>query len=67
MTPRIMHAKATRLQQINAPNILSFSKKRAAAKAAWIHGLKTVNAPGSRRSTTGGSSLHGINAPKGRL
>lgn len=64
-SPRILHEKATRLQQVNAPNILSFTKKRAAARAGHIHGLKAVNQPGSRRSTAGSApSIHGINAPK---
>lgn len=67
VTPRILHAKATRLIQINAPNVLSFRKKVAAAQAGRIHGLQLVNAPGSRRSTAGSKpSGHGINAPKGQ-
>lgn len=68
ISPRIMHLKATRLQQINAPSILSFKKKRAAASAGRIHGLAIVNGVGSRRSTMGSRpSGHGINAPKGRF
>jgi hypothetical protein len=67
VSPRIAHLKATRLQQVNAPNILSFKKRRAAVSAGRIHGLSIINGVGSRRSTMGSRpSGHGINAPKGR-
>jgi hypothetical protein len=65
--PIIAHKKGTALRTINAANILSFSKKRAAASAGRIHGLTMVNSPVNRRSTAGAKpSGHGINAPKGQ-
>lgn len=67
ISPRIMHERATRLQQINAPNTLSFNKRRAAASAGRVHGLTIINGPGSRRSTAGSKpSGHGINMPRGQ-
>lgn len=68
ISPRIMHAKATTLKTLNSPNILSFSKKRAAQVAGRIHGFTAVNSPGAGRRSTAGAkpSGHGINAPRGQ-
>lgn len=62
-----MHAKATKLLQVNAPNVLSFKKRYAVAAVGKIHGFKTVNAPGSGRKSLGSSpSVHRINSPRGQ-
>lgn len=67
VSPRIAHAKATRLITVNAPNILSSKKRRNVVNVGKIHGFKTVNAPGSgRKSLPSSSTIHRVNAPKGR-
>lgn len=67
VAPRIAHAKATRLIMVNAPNILASKKRRSVISVGKIHGFKTVNAPGSgRKSLPSSSTVHRVNAPRGR-
>ena len=56
-----MATHATRLKTVNAPS--ASGKKRRDDAGAHISGLRSVNAPGQRRRTMGGSSVHAVNAP----
>ena len=62
-TARINQA-ATRLKTVNAPTLAGH--KHLAASATHVPGLKTVNAPGQKRMTSGGSAVHAVNAPRGQ-
>jgi len=61
VTTKRLGTHATRLKTVNAPS--ATGKKRREDAGAHISGLRSVNAPGQRRSTMGGSSVHAVNAP----
>lgn len=52
---------ATRLLTVNAPTL---SGKKQRESTPRMSGLRTVNAPGQKRRTMGGSSVHAVNAPR---